>query len=292
MRARLKRNLNLSLFFPVKTLRWSQLRRLVDHLVAKEIYYFFLAGTLLVGAFFSGSVSYARVFDINTENFASYFRGQYGTTNLARLPFEPNSGTGAVYDLSYTTLNEYEFGFIYASRPMSLKFAIGVVKPPNLKEIKATSAAGTDWYTVNSNISVAVPKIGIELNIKQWPTGRLILFGDFGTGSATVENGYTFTAAGSAAFNNIVDYREEVKSNATCAEYGAGLEVFAFDTTTMLIDVGYRNLKFASFTHNVAATTFQGTVAKGDAAKNTDGTSRTLDFSGPFASISFRFWIK
>lgn len=234
----------------------------------------------------------ARVFDINTENFASYFKGQYGTSSLAQKPFAPAGGTGATYDGTYSTQMGYEFGFVYASRYMNMRFGFEVIKPPNMETIKGTDAGGADLFTLNNNISVYAPKIGVELNVKQWKESRFFISIDYGQASGTIENSYKFTTAGSNQYGGIADFREEIKGSAALMEYALGFEMFMFDTTTVVFDAGYRQLTFASFTHNVASTGFQGSVAKGAPATNTDGTTRSYDFGGPFASIMFRFWIQ
>lgn len=234
----------------------------------------------------------ARVFDINTENFASYFKGQYGTSSLAQLPFAPSGGAGVTYDGTYASQMGYEFGFVYASRYMNMRFGFEVIKPPNLAELKGTDGAGTDWFTLNNNVTVYAPKIGVELNVKQWKASRFFISIDAGSASGTIENSYKFTTAGSNQFGGIADFREEIKGSATLLEYALGFEMFLVDTTTIVFDAGYRQLNFASFSHNVAATTFQGAVAKGDPALNRDGTKRGYNMGGAFASIMFRFWIK
>lgn len=239
-----------------------------------------------------GVTAEARVFDINTENFASYFKGQYGTSSLAQLPFAPSGGNGTTYDSSYSSQMGYEFGFVYASRYMSMRFGFEVIKPPNLATIKGSDAAGSEWFTLNNNITVYAPKLGVEMNVKQWKESRLFLSIDYGSASGTIENSYKFTTAGSNQFGGIADFREEIKGSAALMEYALGYELYLFDSTTVVFDAGYRQLTFATLSHNVATTTFQGAVAKGDPALNTDGSKRSYDLGGPFASIMFRFWIQ
>jgi len=234
----------------------------------------------------------ARVFDINTENFASYFRVGYGPSGLSQTPYLPSSGMNTTFDGTISTQQAYEFGFVYASRYMNMRFGIEVLKPPNQQTLKGSAADGSEWYTLNNNITVTVPKIGLEANLKQWKESRVFMAVDVGSASATIENSYKMTAAGTAQFPGVTDFREEVKSSATMLEYSIGFEMFAFDTTTILFDAGYRQLQFAAFTHNLAVTNFQGAVAKGAPALNTDGTARSAKFDGAFASIAFRFWIE
>lgn len=250
------------------------------------------AGLLILANLLGVAAAQARVFDINSENFASYLRFQQGNSSLAKTPFAPASGASAEFDQSISTQMGYEFGFVYSAKYLNVRFAIEVLKPPNYQTIKGAAADGTEWLTLNNNITVAVPKIGIEANVKQWKTSRFFLAVDYGSASATIENSYKMTAAGSAQFGGLADFREEVKGNGSMLSYSMGYEFFAFDTTTLMLDVGYRQLQIKSFSHSIESTGFQGAVAKGAPALNTDGTERTANFDGAYASLSLRFWIQ
>lgn len=236
------------------------------------------------------SVASARVLNLGTESFAPYLRGEYQMTTMGKTPYSDSSGSGLTFSDGFATQNNYEFGFLYNIKDVSLRFGFEVIKAPQLKDVSATNASGTEMYKVSSDVSGYVPKIGIDMNFKQWQQSRLFLNAAYGYATVVTQNTFAMTAAGSAAFSGVTDFREEVKGTASLLEYSLGWEFLAFDTTTMVIDAGYRYLKVDSFSHQANATTFQGGVTKGATAYNNDGTTRALDLSGYFASVHFRFW--
>jgi hypothetical protein len=248
---------------------------------------------LLLCVALSGPAASARVFNFGSERVAAYLRGQYATASQGDDPFADAGGNGVTYDSEYKTNLAYEFGMIYTSGIFNWKFGFEILKPANLKDVKGQSPAGVDWYTVTNDISGYVPKLGLEINLKQWPTSRIYIGGDYGYATVTVQNSYTFTAAGAAQFPSIpADFREEIKGTGSLIESVVGFETLLSDTTTLAIDAGYRTLQIGSFSHNVDSTGFQGAVVKGDTAKNTDGTDRSLNLGGPFASVAIRIWVK
>lgn len=239
-----------------------------------------------------GGLAEARVFQMGSEHFATYLRGQYQTAGQKDESFAPSGGTGATYDSSYTANMSYEFGFIYATPAVNFRFGFEVIKPTDLKDIKGSSSGGTTWYTLSDNISGYAPKIGLEISLKKWGNSRIYVNGDYGYATVNVQNSYTFTTAGTTQFPGMSDFREEVEGTGSLIESSLGYEFLLSDTTTLVLDAGYRALQIDSFTHKQAVKTFQGTVAKGDTAKNTDGSNRTLNLSGAFASLWLRFWIQ
>lgn len=233
----------------------------------------------------------ARVFNFSNERFAPYLRGQYQFSSMKQAPFGDSSGAGNTFDQEYKTQNNYEFGFVYSVDQVSLRFGFEVQKPTRLKDIKGSNAAGSALYEMDSDISGYAPKIAIDINVKQWPTARIFLNAGYGMATMTLQNSYGFTTAGQAAYPALANFREEYKGNGQLMEYSAGFEFLAFDTTTIVIDGGYRYLKIDSFTHNADVTNFQGAVTKGAEALDNSGGKRAVDFSGYFASVALRFWI-
>ena len=239
--------------------------------------------TVLLVALLFASVAEARVFNFSEEGFAPYIGGQYLTFQSADGSFIDSAGTGATFDKNLTTGLSYEFGFAYGVQKVRFIFAFQYLKPPALITAGSNTAGST--YSMTNDVSAIIPKVGMELNIKSWTAGRFFFDAQYGSASATVDNTYTFTAG------SVADYKEELKGSGSMIAGGVGFEFLAFDSTTIMLNVGYRSLKFASLKHNLDATTILGGVAKGDPAVNTDGTARSLDLSGYYASIFFRFWL-
>lgn len=247
----------------------------------------------MFAALMMASVSEARVFDMNTESFATYLRGQYALAMQKDTAFAPSSGTGSVFTDEYKTNLAYEFGFVYASKIVNWRFGFEILKPSDLKEVKGSSAGGTEYFSLSNSISGYAPKIGLEFNIKKWGQSRLFANLDIGQATVTVQNSYVMTTAGNTQFPTPgADFREEVVGTGNLIESAVGFETLLSDTSTVVFDAGYRTLEVGSFKHNTTANTFQGNVVKGDAALNADGSARTLSLSGAFASVILRIWIK
>jgi hypothetical protein len=240
----------------------------------------------LVGA----GVTEARVFDMNAEKFAGYFKAQYAPSVVKQTAFALASNNGEVYDNSLTTLYGGEFGFIYSSRFINMRFGIEAIRPPTLK-VNATNTGGTALYEVDSDVSVVIPKVGFEFNIRQRNTSRFFLNVNYGQGNLGLVNTYTFAAAGTALTGK-TDYTEDGRGSAMNLDGALAYETLLADSTTMVIDVGYRSLKFPTITHNRDVNNIsQGSVTKGTQMLNADGSARGLDFTGYYASLMFRFWV-
>ena len=239
---------------------------------------------------FLSESSWARVFDINSEKFAAFFRANYGPTSIGKAAFEGASSYNETYESGLTSIQAGEFGFARASRYLSFRFAIEVVRPPSLKEISATDASAVRLYTLNSDISAVIPKFGFEFNIKQWRASRMFINTSMGQASLVLSNAYTFTTDGTT-LTGVTDYTEEGRATASLIEAALGFESLLFDTTTFTFDIGYRSLKFSEIKHNRDAVTLSGSKVKGDSMLNTDGTARAIDLTGYYASLGFRFWI-
>ncbi len=252
--------------------------------------FYFLIGLLLFSLVFSVE-SEARLFDINTETFAAYFRLNYAPSTLKKTTYEKSSPFGETYSGDITAIYGGEFGFVYSTRYLNVRFGLEVVRPPTLA-VTASNSAGTKLYDLSSEITAVIPKIGIEYNIRQWHETRLFLNGNYGLGNLGMNNSYTFTSTGTAAPMSGADYTEEGRGTAALTEGCIGLETLMFDTTTLVFDVGYRQLNFTSLTQNRSATTLNGAVAKGDTMLNTDGSKRSVNMTGTYAGLAFRFWIK
>ena len=249
----------------------------------------FLSGLLFVPV--SGQ---ARVFDIGNEHFAAYLKGQYGQAHQKDETFARSSGASTSFTDEYKVNYAYEFGFVYATPMVNLRFGFEILRPTDLKDVKGTSSGGTEYFGMTSSVSGYAPKIGLEANLKQWSQSRLFAAIDYGLATMTVQNSYTFTAAGQAQYPSAgaTNFREELKGDGPLIETTLGFETLLSDATTIAFDVGYRALSVDSFKHTQAVTNFQGAVSEGTTALNDDGSTRTLNMNGAFASVMLRFWIK
>lgn len=231
----------------------------------------------------------ARVFDFGEDGFAPYIGAHYFMFNNGSSGFDASSGVDTEFDQSLKSALSYEFGFAYGFRKFRFLFGFQFLRP-SLLEVTGSDAGGVAQYTLTHDLSAFIPRVGLEISIKQWKENRFYFEALYGSATVTASNTYAFTAAGTGSFG-LADFKEEVRGTAPMMQAGVGFETLAFDSTTLHLSLGYRNFVVSSLKHNMNSTGFQGAVAEGDPATNNDGADRSLDLNGLYASVLFRFWL-
>lgn len=253
---------------------------------------------LLLLIFFSNlfpnffSVAQARVFDMNKESLSAYLKGSYWSQPIKNTAMSESAGTGVELDANFKNNLSGEFGFVYSAGSINWRFGFEVIRPPPIVNGSGTDASGTALYDVNSEAAAYSPKVGIELNFLRQSLVRAFIYGGYGSAYMTGRNSYVLSSAGTTTLAPVVDFYEDLRSTASLIDASLGFEVLMADTTTFVLEAGYRDLKFMKIKHNRDVTGFQGAVVKGDPAMNMDGSDRTLNLSGPYAAVHFRFWLK
>lgn len=245
--------------------------------------------TLFLSILFLTSLAQARVFNINKESFAAYFLATTGASTL---------GTSAVDDESSQTVTfnektEYnftgEFGLVYSRPYISLRFGFEILRPWLLETI--ANDGTDDLYTAKVDLLGYVPKVTAEINLQGSSTYRSFLSVSAGTANLTMKNDYALTAAGNTAFPGVADYSVEAKGTGTLLGASLGYEGFMTDTTTILVEFGYRQLLIDNMKYTKDVTTFTGAKQSGDELLRVDGEKRSFDFTGGFISLGFRFYM-
>lgn len=240
---------------------------------------------ILSGLFFCGAESaQARVFNLTKERFASYLSATYGPSKIQDGLFELES-SATDYSASLTIQQGGEFGFIYATPKVSWRFGFELIQTQSLKGVEASTGSTTS-YEVSNNTQVYLPKVGIELNLRTMDSWRVYLFGHFGT--ATLSSTQTYS---SLAIAPNADFESKYKGAATAQGGGIGYEFGAFDTTSVMLELGYRQMTFTKVLYAVDVTDFQGAHVIGDNVKKTDNSARTLDFSGAYVAMGARWYL-
>ena len=184
-----------------------------------------------------------------------------------------------------------EFGLVlHLVETLNFKAGVEALQAQQVSDVKGTHSSGAELYTLESSTFVWNPNLSVEYIYRQTPTLRFFSYFGMGRGSLTLENKYQMTTLGESTY--VPTYTEKLEGSALAYFGGFGLEALLSDTTTIQIDAGYRHLKFTQLKHKGNATTIQGSFAKGDVAENDDGSGRTLDFSGFYMGLSFRFYIE
>ncbi|MBX3039521.1 MAG: hypothetical protein KF789_02285 [Bdellovibrionaceae bacterium] len=231
------------------------------------------------------SFAEARIFNLTKEKFASYLMVHAGTSRVEDDLFRGESGA---VDFSSSMKNNLggEFGFISTMGPLSFRFGFEILKPAPLREVKAKDAGGATLYEASSDVTGFIPKVGLDLNLVTKPSYRMFAFGTVGQAHLTVKNEYTnLTVAPNA------DFSTEMKSSSQFLAGGVGIEYAAFDLTSVVLEVGYKQLQFKNLKYSAAVTDTQGAHNAGDAVLLNTGENRTLDFSGWTVSLGARWWL-
>ncbi|MGZ3770886.1 MAG: hypothetical protein ACXVCP_12230 [Bdellovibrio sp.] len=245
---------------------------------------FFVSFLLL----FSSAAS-ARVFNVSSESFAAYFLATGGGSPLGTSAVQGESGTNINFSGGTNYNYTGEFGFVYSTPYLGFRFGFEIIKPFALD---STANNGTsDLYSVTSSLVGYAPKLGVDFNIHRANTSRSFFSAAIGSASVTMKNEYKLTAAGQSAFPGVTDHTAESKGDGTLLEASLGYEGLLADTTTFLVEFGYRQLKINNLKYVKDVTTFTGSKVNGDNVLNSSGVQRTLDFSGAFISIGFRFYM-
>lgn len=228
----------------------------------------------------------ARVFNMGSEKFASYFLITGGPSAIKKNAFAGEAAMTDTYSGEAAYNYTGEFGFLYATPAVSLRFGFEVFKPSALTGVTATNASATDIYTLNSSITGYAPKLGIEINLQKSATYRAFLAAYAGSGSISYKNDYTILSYG-----GVSDHSVEAKGSGVLYGGSLGVESHMTDTTTYLFEFGYRQMKFENLKYSKDVTTFSGAKTAGDDVVDANGDKRIFDFTGGYISLGFRFYM-
>lgn len=237
---------------------------------------------------FLGFQSWGRVFDLNQERFSSYLFFNAAQGSLKDSPWVLESSATST-DNSYSTalggILGGEFGFTYKVETMAWRFGFEIIKPQKLKAISATQS-GSTVYQLDSDVTGYAPKIGLELSAWRNNSQRVFIFAYVGSANISLKNEYS-----SLTIAPNVDHAVEMTGTGNLIGGGFGYEIAAFDTTSFVLETAYRSLKVGDFKYSKDVTTFSGAVTSGSTVLKTDGEKRSVDLSGLYVTLGFRFWL-
>jgi hypothetical protein len=233
----------------------------------------------------------ARVFSFSDRRIAPYIRGSIGYSQLQDSAFADSSGANTSIDGTVPWNYSGELGLALGlSDSLFLRFGAELLSGGN-GDITGSSAAGAQWFKLDSSVMAFNPNIGVEFIYSTMGNWRFFTVVGVGMAQVTLENRYTMTPAGATALGK-PSYNEKAKANAYGGTISTGLEALFTDNVTVMLDLGYRYLpvKELKLTGPVS-TVAQPSGKEGDVLKNSDGSTRELDLGGVFASVCFRFYI-
>lgn len=228
----------------------------------------------------------ARTFDFKTEGFATYLYGTYGPSLVSDTAYANSSGSGTSVDKKTSTNYSGEFGFLISGETVSLRLGAEVIKPKTNSDIKGTDSSGNQIFNLESSVFAFIPRATIEYAIGSTPHSRWLATLGAGVAVVTVDNTYTQVASSTG----LTDHVESGTGTGTMIEIATAYEFLLSDTATMFWNIGYRRVSPAAFQSNKDVTSFMGSEPKDSDLKNQDGSNRTVNLSGPFAGVAFRFY--
>jgi hypothetical protein len=245
---------------------------------------------LFSGIGFLPASAEARIFDISKETFASYLMVSGGPSSIHQSAFANEANTTTSYSDETKTNLGGEFGFLYSTPAVNFRFGFEIMKPASFGAT-ATNASGAALYNVQNDLTAYSPKFGIEINLKPLSVARSFLLLSAGAASLSMKNDYTLTPAGQSAFAGVSDHSVEAKSSAPEYAAGLGFEFLMSDNTTLMLEGGYRLLKFTQMKYSKDVTTFTGAKTAGSTVTDANGQNRTIDMSGAIFSLGLRIYL-
>ncbi len=238
--------------------------------------------------FFATGNSQARVFDFKNSSFGGFVGGTYGPSQATDMAYAGSSGNNMVFDQTEQSNYSAEFGFLASTKRFNLKLYAEYLFPRHLTNVTGSNAAGTGLYNLDTHVTTLIPTLALEFAVKSGNTWRLLVGGGYGYAMANLANKYTFTTAGQSF--GLSDFEEDATSNSSMYLGYTALEFQFSDIATMMLTAGYRYLKLSAFTSSAAVKGFNGNEAIGSILLNQDGSNRSVDLSGPYGGVSFRFY--
>lgn len=236
--------------------------------------------------------SEARVFDFKEKNLSAVLDGAFGLSLMGQEGFAANKGSNVALSESLDYMQSGRIGFGYnAHEFLNLLFVLEVLKPMSIKGASGTNLSGTELYTFSSSALILNPSVFIEYSYSKMGNVRYFIFLGAGMAQLTMDNQYEINSTGESELG-VSSYTEKLKGTSTNGSLGFGLEAHFVDTATFSLYSGYRIFQVKELKHSSTVTTYaEGDVAEGDTVYNGDGSKRTMDLSGPYVGMGFRFYI-
>ncbi|MGE4130854.1 MAG: hypothetical protein AB7F86_04415 [Bdellovibrionales bacterium] len=248
---------------------------------------------LALALVFAASSAQARVFSFKESGLGMFLRGTGGTSAVGDDPFAKSSGSDTSVSGKTSYAYSGELGVVFGLGSMvNLRLGAEVIQHHPVKETSGKNSSDIERFQLDSSTFIFNPNLTMEVIFHQ--EGNTRYFGELGVGNSevTVENRYTMTSTGTSELG-VTDFNEKLSATALSYHVAAGLETLFTDTVTFVAQVGYRiltvdSLKYKGDVNNIVS---PSGAAKGDKALKNDGTARSLDLSGVFVGVAFRFWL-
>lgn len=237
-----------------------------------------------------GELAQARRFDMKTENFATYFGGSFGPSNLSDGAFSLSGGTDVTTDKIVRSNYSGEIGFTLTSNSGGLRFVGEYLLGQTLTGVSGTHSSGVKYYDLTSKVSAFVPMVLAEAPVWKGLESRVMIGGGLGYAFVSLDQEYTMTAAGATALG-VGDYIEKASTQALAWRVYTSFETLFVDTTTVSFELGYKSVKVGSLQSLKDTAAISGNQTKGSDLRNMDASNRAFDLGGAYVGVLFRFYL-
>lgn len=232
----------------------------------------------------------ARKFDMKNEVFATYFGATYGPSNISDSAFGRASSAGVSTDQIVRSNFSGELGIVLFREPFALRIGGEYVFGRNLNDVVGRDAANVEFFELDSKTRAFVLGGAIETTFARGNESRLYFGAGAGAAFVSLDQEYRMTTTGAATLG-LGNYSEKGSTEALMWRVYLGGEVLLIDTTTILLELGYRNLVADELKSTKDTAAMSGQQTTGSTLLNTDGTNRRFDMGGAYGGISFRFYL-
>lgn len=231
----------------------------------------------------------AKIFDFKNPSYGVFIGGTYGPSIASDSAYAGSSGNGVSFNEKELVNYSAEFGFLASTQKLNFKIYAEYLFPKHLSDITGSSGSGTALYNLDSQVTVLIPSVAIEYALKSTSTWRWLLGGGYGFALGNMDNKYTFTSSG-ASQTGLSNFEETATSTSSMYLAYTSLEFQFTDIGTMMIGAGYRYLQLNQWSVTSPYTGFKGAAGANSTLTNQDGSARSVNLSGPYAGVSFRFY--
>ena len=235
--------------------------------------------------------SLARVFSYKDVTVGTMLRGSAGTVHIADAAYGKGMGDSTSFEAQPDYGLSGEFGLVFNGEFTNFVISGEYLTPTAMIGIEGKQNGSTKLMTVDSNVYAGIAWAGLEFKMRR-RTKSQIIFGVYGGAvQATINNGVVMTSSGLTRYpSSDARYLEHATGFGYAGKALLGWEFLFTDNVTLMFEAGYRYGLVPLLTLDSDLQGVNGSAAKGAQLKNSDNSGRSLDLSGYFGGMNFRFY--
>lgn len=234
----------------------------------------------------------ARVFDFGSEPHAAYLKVGMLGSRLASDSFGFAGDQVQLANQSFSYLNTGEIGWTMQGSTLGFKLGVQGLNSASLLS-DGSNLSGTSLYTSVNQVGSFAPIIGFMVNFYQTKKSRASIELSAGQATVSIVQNYQLTPEGQSELGVVAATAIE-SSRAIGQLFYEALaiyEILMVDTTTFVLEAGYRDMKVTNLKVLSDVDGPSGSYLVGDTLRHADGTARVFNLSGWVVQANFRFYL-